>query len=75
MWDVLTGFVTGKSGPDHEQRQSPEHEMASAEQQYPPEFAFLRQLPPADLRQWVVSHSTLAANQIEAERDRPPEAG
>jgi hypothetical protein len=49
--------------------------MASSAQQYPPEFAFLRQLPPADLRQWVISHSTLYANQIEAECDRQPESG
>jgi hypothetical protein len=47
--------------------------MTDSQQPYPAEFAFLRQLPPADLRRWVIDHGTLSANQIEAERDRQAE--
>ena len=48
---------------------------ADAWTQIPREYAHLQQLSPADLRRWVITHSTVAANQIEAERDRQPEPG
>jgi hypothetical protein len=48
--------------------------MDSSPQPYPAEFAFLRTLPPADLRRWVITHSTLSANQREAQvNDHQPE--
>jgi hypothetical protein len=43
--------------------------MNDSTQQYPTEFAFLRQLPPAELRQWVIDHSTPRSSQLEAQID------
>ena len=43
--------------------------MADSTQPYPPEFAFVRQLPPADLRRWVIDHSTPCSSQLEAQID------
>ncbi len=49
--------------------------MTDSAQSYPPEFAFLRTLAPADLRRWVIDHSTLSANQCEAEINHELEPG